>query len=243
MTSIGIVGFGSFGELVARTLQGTVDVKVSSRTMSKVPEQLQATLEEVCRCDYLVLSIPLASYRTVLAEITKHIDPQTIVVDVCSVKVKPVEIIRELLPDNRLVATHPLFGPQTTENGLAGHVMVLCDDVSDKEATQAVADWSQSVGLEVKHMTTAEHDQQMAKVHALTFFIARALFGTDFSDVTLKTPSFERLLNLIELEHNHSRELFETIQLGNPFAEETRQQFIRHAQALAQDIVASDTVY
>ncbi len=243
MKTIGLIGYGSFGELVAQTVATKAKVKVFSRTMSKVPEQLRASLDEVASCDYLVVSIPLGSYRTVLADVADRIAPNTVVVDVCSVKVTPVQIIQELLPNNKLVATHPLFGPQTTQDGLANHVMVLCDDVSDAAELEVIAKLSASLGLDVQRMSAAEHDRQMAHVHALTFFIARGLFDTDFGSITLKTPSFKRIESLVELEHNHSADLFDTIEAGNPLAKKVRVGFMQRLQRLSDEIDQQSKIY
>jgi len=48
----------------------------------------------------------------------------------------------------------------------------------------------------------------MAEVHALTFFIGRALNDIGVKDQTLKTPSFESTLRLIFLDKSHSQDLF-----------------------------------
>ena len=236
MTTVGLIGYGSFGELVAQILDGRATVKVTSRTLSKVPERLRASMAEVAACDDVVISVPLGSYRTVLTELAQHITPDTVVVDVCSVKQIPCRLITELLPNNKLVATHPLFGPQTTTDGLEGLVMVVCDEESDAEEARNLSEFAESLGLEVVHMSAEEHDREMAKIHALTFFIARGLFGMDIEDFRLKTPSYKRLESLIELERNHSEELFETIQLGNPFAESVRRGFVRDIDKLACEI-------
>jgi prephenate dehydrogenase len=243
LKTVGLIGFGSFGELVARLLDGKVTLKVTSRTMSKVPERLRATLPEVAACDYVVISLPLSSYREVLSQLAQHIGANTVVVDVCSVKVVPSRIIRELLPGNRLVVTHPLFGPQTAKEGLDTHVMVLCDDVSDGPELAAVEKLSRSLGLAVEHMSAEEHDRQMAYVHALTFFIARGLFGTDFDSITLKTPSFKRIESLVELERHHTADLFDTIEAGNPLASEVRRRFLQDLQQLSDVIDAQSELY
>jgi prephenate dehydrogenase len=236
MKTLGIIGYGSFGALVANVLGQMMDVKVVSRSMEKVPEAVRSTMAEVAACDYLVLSVPLGSYRKVLADVAEHIGPDTVLVDICSVKVIPCQIIQELLPDTKLVATHPLFGPQTASEGFKDHVMVICDDKSDAEQAEKFAAFCTELGMDVVRMTADEHDRQMAKVHALTFFIARGLFGMDREGIVLKTPSYKRLESLIELEHHHSDDLFETIQLGNPHAEAVRQGFVHDIDALARSI-------
>lgn len=242
MTTVGLIGYGGFGELIAQTLEGKAEVKVFSRTIAKVPKHLRAELADVCACDYLVLSIPLGSYRAVLADVAQHITPNTVVIDVCSVKVKPSEIIKELLPNSPLVATHPLFGPQTIQNGMDNLTFVICDDVSAEQPADVVDDFATTLGLKVVRMTAQEHDKQMAQVHALTFFVARTLLNMDVAAVSLKTPSFEKLLSLIDLERTHSQELFDTIQIGNPFASDVRHAFLREATRIANHLDEEDTV-
>jgi prephenate dehydrogenase len=242
MKTIGIIGYGDFGRLMAEQLQNKLIVRVYSRTSSNVPESVRATFEEVCACDYLVPTIPLGAYETILPDVAKRIKPGTVVIDICSVKVRAVELIKKHLPESPLVATHPLFGPQTIQHGLQDLTLVVCDDVSNTNSTDDVVDFANSQGLHVIKMSAEEHDRQMAQVHALTFFVARTLLSMNVSAVSLKTPSFEKLLSLIELERSHSQELFDTIQAGNPFASEVRQAFLAEAVKLATHLDTEDTL-
>lgn len=241
--TVGLIGYGSFGELVARMLQDHVQVKVSSRNSDKVPVHMRASLEEVAACDYVIPTIPLSAYKSVLGSLASCISPTTVVVDICSVKVLPSQLITELLPHNKLVSTHPLFGPQTVADGFDNLTMVICDEESDASEALVVDAFCKRLGLRVVHMSADEHDKQMAKVHALTFYIARGLFGLGLDHVDLKTPSFQRLESLIQLEHSHTSDLFETIQLGNPYAAEIREQFLRSLQKLDTEIRESKKEY
>jgi prephenate dehydrogenase len=243
LTTVGLIGYGSFGELVTQLLNGKVTLKVASRTISKIPEQLQASMNEVAACDYLIISVPLKAYRAVLNEVAQYIRPNTVVVDVCSVKVVPSRIIKELLPGNRFVATHPLFGPQTAKDGLTNHVMVLCDDVSDAEQLAIVEKLSQSIGLHVERMTTDEHDRQMAHVQALTFFISEVLNEAGTEDIQLKTPSYKRLTDLAQLVSVESHDLLELLQHGNPYAATVRERFVSSATKLDSEINATQIKY
>lgn len=226
MKSVGIIGFGSFGAFLAEKLEPFVSVHISSRRPESVPERWRATLEVAAQCDYVIPSIPLDTYESVLTHIKPLLAPQSVIVDVCSVKVKPVEIIRHILPQTRLVATHPLFGPESAAHSLANHTFVVCPDASDPDTMAEISLFAHSLGLHVVSMTTDDHDKEMALVHALTFFIAQGLLDMRLADVTLQTPSFGRLLKLAELEQNHSPDLFRTIQSGNPYAVSVRRRFI-----------------
>ena len=85
-------------------------------------------------------------------------------------------------------------------------------------------------------MTPDEHDQQMAWVHALTFFVGRGLLELHIPEVQLDTGYYQKLRDLYELEQTHSRALFDTIEAGNPYAASVRQKFQETLQRLDKEI-------
>lgn len=236
MKTVGIVGFHGFGEFLAGWLDGHVQLRISSRSPGDVPEKWRATLAEAARCDYLVLSIPLSTYPVVLEQLRGSIGEHTVIVDVCSVKIKPIELIQKIVPGQRLIATHPLFGPQTAADSLVGHTLVICPEVSDDAQVKIVGDFAQSLGLKVVQKSAEQHDKDMAVVHGLTFFVARTLMNAGIHDVELQTPSFQKLLSLAELEMHHSSDLFNTIQSGNPYTKEVRELFVAEAMKINEQI-------
>lgn len=234
MKSIGIIGAGSFGVFLAKHLEQTCQVKLYSK--SGRGGKWAASLDEVAKCDYLILSIPLEAYTEVLQNLKPLIGEQTVIVDVCSVKEKPVETIKAILPGQPVVATHPLFGPESATESLAGHTLVLCPDVSTKEPLQKVASFVARLGMDVVQMSCAEHDKEMAVVQGLTFFIARSLHEMGIHNQRLQTPTFMRLLYLAEIDSHHSDELFYTIQQGNAQAIAVRERFLKTVNELNQSI-------
>ena len=57
----------------------------------------------------------------VLKEVAPFIKPGALVVDVASVKVKPTGWMEQHVPAHAdIVGLHPLFGPQSGKNGIAG---------------------------------------------------------------------------------------------------------------------------
>lgn len=227
MKSVGIIGAGSFGVFMAEKLEPFVEVKMFSS--SGKAGKWAASLEEVGKCDCVIPSIPMEAYEATLSKLKPHLSPKTVIIDVCSVKEEPVEIIQRMLPGQPLVATHPLFGPQSAGESLAGHIMVVCPEVSDKQCLDEIERFSAGVGLKVTKMSVTEHDEEMAVVQGLTFFIAHTLKEMGLHHQKLETPSFRRLLHLAELEANHSEELFRTIQTANQRTKAIRQRFINEA--------------
>ena len=229
--TIGIIGQGSFGSFIAKKLGG----KLETRTYEKGDDA--EALRSVASCDYLMLAVPLGAYREVLEMLVPVLPPITTLIDICSVKMAAVAAIREVLPDQLLVATHPLFGPESAADGLAGHTLVLCPELSDPQQYQRVSALGQVLGMRVIRMSADDHDREMATVQGLTFFVARAIGQFGVGSQILSTPSFRKLLDLAELDTHHSSELFMTIQNGNVYTEEVRQRFINIVGELDDSIV------
>lgn len=232
--TIGIIGFGSFGKFLAEKLSSYGRVKVYDRRERDTT--WRASFEEVAQCDYVIPSVPLEAYEAVLLQLADHMPMSSVLVDVCSVKELAVKLIRTHLPDHQLIATHPLFGPESASTSVRGHTLVMCPEVSDIAPYNDLKKCAEDQGLNVVEMSVEEHDREMAVVQGLTFFIARALDNIKVHDQRLSTPSFQRLLNLAELELHHSPELFRTIQQGNERTKAVRQRFIDAATTIDNEL-------
>ena len=230
MNTVSIIGFGSFGAFLAEKLNDHLEVKVYSH--SGKPNQWATTLEDAAKADYLILSVPLETYRKVLEEIKPLLRPDTVIVDVCSVKEEPARIIQEILPLQPRVMTHPLFGPESASDTLVGHTIVLCTDQSTNGSYADIKRFCERLELKIIELTSEEHDREIAVVQGLTFFVARTLTHFGIHRQKLSTPSFARLLHLAELEEHHSEDLFRTIQQGNPYTEEMRNRFLAAANEI-----------
>jgi len=230
MKTFGIIGYGHFGQLLVSKLAPYFEVKVYSAS-GKV-NQWSATLEEVAQCDYVVLSVPLTKHAEVCEQLKPYLPHDTVIVDVCSVKEESGIIIKHHLPNQPLLSTHPLFGPESAADSLEGHIIVVCPDMSTDALLEPSTAFFERLGLRVIVMTSTEHDKHIALVQGLTFFIARVLKDFNLHESQLVTPSFKKLTALAELEQQHTKDLFVTIQKGNPHTEEIRQHFINRAQEL-----------
>lgn len=230
MISVGIIGQGSFGRFVAEKLADYFEVKTYDSY--NIDSKWATSFEEVARCKYVVLAVPLGSYQEVLNSLMPLVNEETVLIDVCSVKEKSVEIIKSILPEVQLVATHPMFGPESAAESLEGHDFILCPEVSVKSAYDKIKEFALKLKLNVVEISAEEHDKEIAVVQGLTFFVARALDQIGLHKQKLKTPSFGRLLHLAELEKHHSMELFKTIQQGNKYTKEVRENFLKVTEEL-----------
>jgi prephenate dehydrogenase len=226
--TVGIIGQGSFGRFAAEVLSSHGKaVVVFDKTAKAVPKGAKrVSLTSVAKTDILVLAVPLSSYDTLLPKLRPLLSSETLVVDICSVKTEPHKRLRRHLQGHpNLLITHPVFGPQSAASGTAGHVLVVTESFGER-ADKVIDFCRKQLGLKIMRMSDEAHDRAMADVHALTFFLARGLSRTGLAKSPFQAPSFQLLLDLIQLDQSHSEDLFRTIELGNPYAGAARDRFL-----------------
>lgn len=238
MKTLGLIGFGQFGRLAAEHLRYQFDVLVSDPGPDAA-EQARAlgvkfgTLEEAAARQVVIVAVPVQAMRQVLAEIAPVVTPGALVIDVGSVKVLPAQWMAELLPDHvDIVATHPLFGPQSAKAGLSGLRLVVCPIRGERH--KRVATVAGEFGLDVIIASPEEHDREMAYVQAISHLVGRALAGIGPADGRQKTRSYQHLLDLCGLIKDDTFELFTAIQTLNPYASEVTEAFMAEASALLE---------
>ena len=124
--TLSIIGVGAFGEFMLSHLAPFYDITLydAARDLRPFQKKYSVTLgdlKKTAASEIVVLSVPVQKLEEVLKEIAPHLAPKTLVLDVASVKIKPANLMKALLPEYvDIVGTHPLFGPQTGKNGVAG---------------------------------------------------------------------------------------------------------------------------
>lgn len=222
-----IIGMGSFGRFISTLLPLKHQVVLYSRN----PSLATGTLDQALAADIIILAIPLSAYDEFLSANASQIKANSLLVDVCSVKLKPRQIIAKYLPNHpNLLMTHPLFGPESAAKSTKGFNLIVTEKLGD--LAEEVIDYCHNdLELIVTEMSADRHDREMAQVHALTFFVGRTLANMQLPPVDFMTPSYQTVLDYIELDKKHSDDLFATIEQGNPYAKQARQDFINSAIA------------
>jgi prephenate dehydrogenase len=231
MSSIGIIGFGRFGRLAAHYLARDFSVVVHTRSDQR--EVIAAcgahpvSFEAACGQPIVILCMPISAMRDTLVRVAPHLQAGAVVIDVCSVKVYPVQWMRELLPDNvSILPTHPMFGPDSAANSLAGRKIVLCPERIEEETYERIAAWLADQGLVIIRTTAKEHDQKIAVSLSLTHFIGRSLSAFGAGDLDIDTEGYKRLMHILGVVSHDTWQLFEDMHRYNPYARQTRQAFI-----------------
>lgn len=230
---LGVIGFGSFGEFMVSHLCeyfseiNIYDIKTNNSAI--LPAKTSFTsLENTLQADIIILAIPVQFLEKFLASNSKFFNPKALVIDVCSVKTIPTELMLKYLPDSiQILASHPLFGKYSGKNGIKGLKIMLFPVRLDMGYYQKIKNFiSDKLELEIIETTPEQHDKQMAYVQALTFFIGKSISGLEIPNTILKTPTYQYLLNIKEVVGSDTNDLFFTIQNFNPFAKSVRQEFV-----------------
>lgn len=239
---LAIVGFGRFGQLWANSLLPFGDVSVYDQNVIHLPAESRIkiiTLSDLASADVVFVVAPISAFEACCLAIQKVLNPTTLVVDCCSVKMFPVEVMRRVFSATQpLLATHPLFGPVAVKKsgGLVGHKIVVCPLQQAGNKQNQVQEIFKQMGLKILITTPEEHDHQMANSQGLVHFIGRGLTALDLHPQELATPDFQALLNINNMVANNTWQLFLDMHQYNPYVKAIRQKFIEQLISLDQKI-------
>lgn len=236
MGRVGIIGYGSFGRFLTNLLSPHAEVLVmDAKNIVSLPKGVRtAHIDEISNLPLVVIATGLDGIEPVCKQLANYVKPDTIVIDTCSVKAIPQALLRQILGNKcRIIATHPLFGPQSFKKNSTNLSMVICSD-SNTLPVELSDLFEKRLGIKLIFMSADSHDREMAWVHGLTFFVGRALMEINPPESQLTTHYYQKLHDLIDIEKQHSQELFMTIQRGNKYTGEIRQQLVTSLTKLEQ---------
>lgn len=140
---IGVVGFGRFGQFIAKTFSNYGNIYVTSRSdytdiaqsmgMTYVPLSDPASFLDK-GLDVIVLAVSIVSFEDTIKTFVPHLKEKIamdkaqfgtsagpLIVDVLSVKEHPRKLMLDLLPyECDILCTHPMFGPDSGKDGWNG---------------------------------------------------------------------------------------------------------------------------
>lgn len=244
MQTLGIIGLGAFGQLLAETMQPHFRIIASDPSKYAASFAKQAgidlvALPESAKADILVLAVPVQAISDVAREVAPHLGPDTLVMDVASVKIGPCEAMQSAFPATTpILGTHPLFGPQSAKTGLQGLKLALCPVQNvDGERVQCVAGFLENrIGLQSYVTTPQQHDRDMAMVQGLTHLVAKVLHQMKPLPDDLTTLSFDHLVTAMNLVSGDSDALFRAIEQENPYSAQVRADFFARIDDLREHL-------
>ena len=233
----GVIGVGAFGEFMLKHITPYFDVRIydAFRDLDEIESTYNLSvrpLEDVAQSDIVILAVPVKEIENTIKTIVPFLHTGQLLVDLCSVKCKPVEILKKHVPAGiDIVSLHPLFGPQSGKRGISGLNVTLCNVVGD--SSHIIHDFLQNkLFLNVFETTPEQHDREMAYVQGLTHMIAKVFVHMDVPEIHQQTKTYGHLNDMVELIRYDSDDLFLAIQRDNPYVRETTEKFFAAVKAL-----------
>jgi len=237
--TVGLIGYGRFGRFAARLLvqrcsvvvydKKRSSVRILSRKIKRVP------LAEVAAQPVVILAVPISQLWDTLRSIAPLLRRGALVMDVCAVKVKPVEWMKRLLPKHvSILGTHPLFGPDRARKSVRGLRVVLCPVHMSRGRLSQIRVLAKRSGLLVDVMTPWEHDKRAAETVFLTQYIGRLVGRVSLRRSRNGTASYERLMDLVRVAMGDSPGVFVDMFRYNPYARRVARSLRAGVSDLAQ---------
>jgi prephenate dehydrogenase len=236
---VGVYGLGRFGHFWAGSLAQHFSVTAYSRSSGRqTPEGVRRVSEdELLQSPVLFICTAISAFEEVIGKIGEKLLPGTLLIDTCSVKTHPVAVMERYVSEGvEILATHPMFGPDSARDGFDGLPMVLCPvRIEDKRLAKWKA-FFQSLGLRVMIMTPQQHDREAAFTQGITHFVGRVLADLDLQESSMATLGYRKLLEIREQTCNDPWQLFLDLQRFNPYTEEMRQRLGRSLMRILEQL-------
>lgn len=227
--TVGLLGFGRFGRMAYEYLRHHKKVRVYDVDLKKI-EKLpdRSTFEEAVSSELVILCVPISTIEETCRKMAPHLKPGQIVMDTASVKERPVRWMLTHLPESvEILGTHPLFGPDSGKEGIAGLKIVLCPVRISDEAYRLIRQYLQSLQLVLIESTPEEHDRQIAQSQAIFHLIAQTIKRLHWGGQAISTPGPDTFYELVKTVQHDTEQLFLDMERENPRAAQYRRQFIQ----------------
>lgn len=227
--SVGILGFGAFGALTRTLIERfapSVQVKVYSSRHEPDGESF-FSLEDACASDAVVLCVPIRHFEETLQRVLPLMREDTIIVDVATVKVHTVEVLKRLAPGRPFIATHPMFGPESYQKragDVSGFRIVIAEHTLPAAQFEELRSFLSNAGFNVIETSADEHDKRLASSLFLTHYIGQIVSRGGFVRSDIDTVSFGHLMDAME-SVRHDSTLFADVYAYNPYCKEVLERY------------------
>ena len=227
--TIGIIGFGRFGQFLGKNLVKNFKVLATSRkNYSNIANNNNIkwfnNLEEFFtnKIDIIILSTSILSFETIIKKISNYNLKNKLILDVCSVKEHPKEIMLKYLKDSSIdiLCTHPMFGPDSGKISWKNLPFVYEKiRIINNDRLILLLNFFKEKGCLMINISSEEHDKLVAKSQFITHFTGRFLSKLDLKYDKINTVGFNNLLEVINNTNNDSFDLFKGLYEYNKYSE------------------------
>lgn len=220
--AMSVAVIGSRGQMGARFVRAFRDAGHPVAEFDR-PLDADSLAESVRAAGLVLLCVPITAMEAVVGRVAPHLGPQTVLADICSVKVRPMQVMLEAT-STPVVGTHPLFGPAT----LDGPLRIAVVPGRDRAASDNLLDCLSRLGFAPFATTADEHDRAMAYIQGLNFVTTVAYLCASPLESGIErffTPSFGRRVDAAAKMVTEDASLFATLFEANPHSLEAVRMF------------------
>lgn len=217
-----VVVIGARGQMGARFVRALQD-HGNPVTEFDHPLDMEALPKAVWGAALVLLCVPITAMKQVVTAVAPYLSENTILADVCSVKVEPLNIMLSATT-TPVVGTHPLFGGATLDAELRIAVTPGRDDAASDNLSRLL----QTLGFTPFTTTADEHDRAMAYIQGLNFVTTVAYFCSSPLENGIErffTPSFGRRMESAAKMITQDASLFSAMYEANPHSLEAVRMF------------------
>ena len=230
--NIFIIGFGRFGKLLFdilisdNKLNTKFNIKFYDENKKYKSHKDYKNLQEgVSSADQVFLCVPIRYMQKTISQISSLLKPGSVVIDVCSVKILPCQWMLEGLPENiNIIATHPMFGPDSYNINNNNSQIMMHELRCDKEKYNFWRDFFISKNFKILDISPEEHDNHVAYSQGVTHVICRVLSNMKLdkylNDNKPITKGFESIMHVKQQTCHDSIDLFYDMIKFNPYSKE-----------------------
>lgn len=193
-----------------------------------------ANTEAAKSSEVVLLSVAIDNFEEAVKEIAPVINLGQVIMDITSIKQKPIDLMHQYFPGANILGTHPVFGPGARDPGSQNFVLTPTND-QEWALAQKVKRFLEARSARVALMSPAEHDEMMSVVLGLAHFISIVAADTLASLNRLPQmkaiggSTYRVLTTLVESVISEDPELYATLQMHLPGLAEIEKLFQKNA--------------
>ena len=237
MKSVGIIGLGRFGKILANILQKGYSISAYDlNDISQITNINFYNLDKVLQERVIFIAVPIRNFESLIKKISPKLKSGTTLIDVCSVKSYPVNImLKNINKDIGIISTHPMFGPASFSTNTK--LKMMMHKVRDSE-NQFISwrNYFSNQGIDIIEMSPDDHDRLAARSQGITHFLGRMLKEFGIKKTQIDTQGFKDLLDLVEQTCNDTWDLYTDLQLYNPYTLDVIAELLGSAESLDKQL-------
>jgi len=249
-----VLGAGKMGIWYVKYCKTNGDTVVladrNAEKLAKLKDELDVETADfptaVKGADRVLICVSISSLEEIVRKIVPSTHKGQPVMDICSIKEYPVQVMHKYLKEALVLGTHPVFGPGS--NGIAHKAYVLTPTNKQEEAyAKEFKKWLDMERAHVFVMSPKKHDELMSIILGFPHFVGLAVCETLLDQPAfaeskkLAGTTFRMLFTLAESIAQETPDLYANVQTKVPGLGKMEEDFIANAQQWVDLMKKKDT--